>query len=628
VPHKRPRHHAAAQGLVCACAVALTLTSCAAELADDGEKVQTTLAELEVAEHARGSACSTTVVRGLTEQLVAEINCMHPDTLRSIASIPSVDLSSAATAAPYLTRDAAAALGRAAGRGSGSMRINSALRTLPQQYLLYRWKQRGLCGIRAAARPGRSNHESALAVDVSGYSAWRSHLAAEGFRWAGSSDPVHFDYSGSSIGNLSIRAFQRLWNRNHPSDRIAEDGAYGPATESRLARTPAEGFPIGACGAGGPSGPGDAGTPGADLGCDRGVACSDCNAIARNCGFCAGSRTCMAGDGSGPWTGSCASGWQWITPSSCPAPEDPPGDPPPGDPMPGDLAAAHRGLTLDGHEIPRTGLYNPYLPGGGGNEPHGTVTTHAGLSFVRGRVSWFGGPNDTGVTSTETGAITGERLRSLHDPDPASASTVASRPADYYFVAMRWRYLYGSSLGDVGTDLRWWREQRIAVMSPSTGRAVVLRPADWGPHPTTNRIIDVSHQALRDLGVSTDAEVLTAFVDPMTPLGPIALGGDGGTDPPPDDGGGTEPPPPGPMCTDVRGSCGASSDCCGAMSCRRGASYPQRCCVEPGNTCASGGDCCGYTDCVSGRCACRAAGRACLAAGDCCSATCTSGTCR
>jgi hypothetical protein len=74
---------------------------------------------------------------------------------------------------------------------------------------------------------------------------------------------VHFDYVGGgtvSLRGLSVQAFQRLWNRNNPSDRIDEDGDYGPATESRLARAPASGFARGAsCSAGEPAGGGGAG---------------------------------------------------------------------------------------------------------------------------------------------------------------------------------------------------------------------------------------------------------------------------------------------------------------------------------------------------------------------------------
>jgi hypothetical protein len=47
---------------------------------------------------------------------------------------------------------------------------------------------------------------------------------------------------------MDVHAFQRLWNRNHPSDTIAEDGAYGPMTAARIARSPSGGFAIGACG--------------------------------------------------------------------------------------------------------------------------------------------------------------------------------------------------------------------------------------------------------------------------------------------------------------------------------------------------------------------------------------------
>src|SRR6185503_17636884 len=53
------------------------------------------------------------------------------------------------------------------------------------------------------------------------------------------------------LGSADIRgkdtlAFQRLWNRNHPTDKIAEDGAYGPQTEARLRQSPATGFTTGA----------------------------------------------------------------------------------------------------------------------------------------------------------------------------------------------------------------------------------------------------------------------------------------------------------------------------------------------------------------------------------------------
>lgn len=200
------------------------------------------------------SRCSTTAVFGLSEQLIEELNCLRPGLM---SRIDRSGISLGAAAFPFLQTPAAEALARAARNGGGGMYVTSGLRTLPQQYLLYRWYQTGRCGIGLAAPPGGSNHQSGLAVDLSPYSGWRTPMANQGFRWFGSGDPVHFDYQGGvDIRALSTLAFQRLWNRNNPGDRIAEDGAYGPATEARLARAPGEGFPIGAsCGSDAPTEP-------------------------------------------------------------------------------------------------------------------------------------------------------------------------------------------------------------------------------------------------------------------------------------------------------------------------------------------------------------------------------------
>ena len=147
---------------------------------NDDKHSEISLEELTVGEGRNSRGCSTAIVRGLTEQLVQEVDCLVPGAYRSIAGVPNVSLSPAAQAAPYLHRDAAEALRQAAARGV-NIQINSALRTLPQQYLLRKWAEAGRCGIRAAARPGRSNHESGLAIDVSSASSHRSRLGAQGF---------------------------------------------------------------------------------------------------------------------------------------------------------------------------------------------------------------------------------------------------------------------------------------------------------------------------------------------------------------------------------------------------------------------------------------------------------------
>ena len=195
-------------------------------------------------------ACSTVSVKGLSQQLIEEINCLSPDTMAPIPTHRNLQMTAAVF--PFMQKGAAEALKRALDARSGTMVVTSALRTLPQQYLLYQWYRNGRrCGIRLAAPPGTSNHEGGLAIDTTGYVSWRSALGAQRYRWFGAGDEVHFDYTGPSknIQSLSVRAFQRLWNRNNPQDRIAEDGAWGPSTEARLRRSPAVGFAKGAtCG--------------------------------------------------------------------------------------------------------------------------------------------------------------------------------------------------------------------------------------------------------------------------------------------------------------------------------------------------------------------------------------------
>jgi hypothetical protein len=194
------------------------------------------------------TSCSTSVVKGLAVQLVKEIECLRPGTMKRIDGRSGVALSTSAAAVPFLQSRTADALFRAQkARGIG-IKINSGLRTLPQQVLLYRWFQLGRCGIGLAAVPGTSNHESGIAVDIDDNVGWRSVMEQNDFRWLGAKDPVHFNYAGSgsvALAGLSIRAFQRLWNRNHPEDLLVEDGDYGAKTEARLMKSPVGGFPLG-----------------------------------------------------------------------------------------------------------------------------------------------------------------------------------------------------------------------------------------------------------------------------------------------------------------------------------------------------------------------------------------------
>jgi D-alanyl-D-alanine carboxypeptidase len=198
-----------------------------------------------VGEIARTS-CGTAAVKPLSEQLLAEVNCLRPGALIAIDSIPGVNLS--LLALPQLNTRAAQAL-RAA-LGDDAIGILSATRATAQQYVLHYWYRHGLCTdiVKVAARPGSSNHESGLAIDVRPFGPWRRRLRAHGYRWFGPADVGHFDYRGPGAVDLrrwSVRAFQRLWNRNHPNDRIKVNGRWNQATAARMDQAPAAGFAIG-----------------------------------------------------------------------------------------------------------------------------------------------------------------------------------------------------------------------------------------------------------------------------------------------------------------------------------------------------------------------------------------------
>jgi hypothetical protein len=193
-------------------------------------------------------SCSTESVDGLSRQIIEQTRCIKPNAFVPLPTRPNLVLDDAVL--PYLEASAREQLVKAldARRGS-TMTINSALRTVAQQYLVWRWSAGKRCGVQLATPPGASNHETGLALDIAEASEWRAALEARDFRWLGASDKVHFDYKGSRAvaqNTLSVRAFQQLWNRNHPKDSIAESGRYDAATEQRLKKSPPDGFPLGA----------------------------------------------------------------------------------------------------------------------------------------------------------------------------------------------------------------------------------------------------------------------------------------------------------------------------------------------------------------------------------------------
>lgn len=191
---------------------------------------------------AQDKGCSTAPVLGLSHQIIAELNTIVPQVLVSLDDLPITIGGSAVNA--FAQPAAKQALKNAIAAHGGRLSINSAYRTVAQQYLLRAWV--GSCGITAAALPGKSNHENGLALDIKNFASWRDDLEAHHWKWLGPSDKVHFSYTGpgvrSDLGTLGIKAFQQLWNRHNPDDRIEVDGQFGPQTQRRLEKSPAEGF--------------------------------------------------------------------------------------------------------------------------------------------------------------------------------------------------------------------------------------------------------------------------------------------------------------------------------------------------------------------------------------------------
>jgi hypothetical protein len=263
--------------------LALACTSCGGAPAGDfhgAEPVAQVRQAISVAE-AVSAGCSTTSVGGLSQQIIDQMNCVIPG--GALAEVPArANFSKGGATLAWMQPPAVAAFVAALDENAGmSLRANSMLRTVAQQYLLYAWYQAGECNISLAATPGASNHESGLAIDVSEWESWQTALEAHDFAWLGTNDPVHFDYEGPGIVDLSgsdVLAFQMLWNANNPGDAIAEDGDYGAETEARLVQSPAEGFAIppsctggaggsaGGAGSGGSAGGGAVGAGGTGAG--------------------------------------------------------------------------------------------------------------------------------------------------------------------------------------------------------------------------------------------------------------------------------------------------------------------------------------------------------------------------
>jgi uncharacterized protein (TIGR03382 family) len=191
------------------------------------------------------AGCSTDVVRGLSLQIAQEMNCAVPGAMVAFGETDQITFEGPQVL-PLLEESAVEDLYAAAAAADRELVVQSGFRSIAQQFLIYEWFTSGHCGFADAASPGSSNHETGRAVDVENWELWVEDLAAFGWDQTVPGDEVHFDHLASPDNRgLDVLAFQRLWNRNNPSDPIDEDGLYGPMTEGRVMMSPVGGFEAG-----------------------------------------------------------------------------------------------------------------------------------------------------------------------------------------------------------------------------------------------------------------------------------------------------------------------------------------------------------------------------------------------
>jgi len=113
---------------------------------------------------------------------------------------------------------------------------------------------------------------------------------------------------------------------------------------------------------------------------------------------------------------------------------------------------------------------------------------------MRGKCSWFGGPDDKGVNESETLALYPRRLARSLEPDEF-----------YCAIRMLYNVIPGMTVEE-GKQI--YRDHlQVKVTNLKNARTVLCKIVDWGPDTRTGRTIDLSPGAMKALGVRTDDEV-------------------------------------------------------------------------------------------------------------------------
>ena len=133
---------------------------------------------------------------------------------------------------------------------------------------------------------------------------------------------------------------------------------------------------------------------------------------------------------------------------------------------------------------------------------------------ARGKMSTFGGPNDTGMKPDEGLALVDQnnlaayvaQHPNLFLPAQAAGTKPLGRNLnpDALYLAARWDYERDVAVGD-------FLKCVARVRNPLNGRQSDAVAVDWGPSETTGRVADLSPALAKELGLQTDDECIVTL---------------------------------------------------------------------------------------------------------------------